>query len=225
MLDVGCGFGGNSVSFLSQQWCEKVVGIDLMPSDIESDRYEHIQNAYETTDLDEQFDMVWSSHVLEHVPNVQHFLGRLHDWTKDDGWLAISVPPSRQDRFHIGHSSLWTPAHLVYNLICAGWDCKDAIWYTDYMTIGLMVKRKPTIDLSWRTSLPSELRALNHFTPITINHEDGAWWGNNWPEEFNDPRIEDPPMVVIGDTITNLPPQIQLACGPNPELRKKYERA
>jgi SAM-dependent methyltransferase len=224
VLDVGSGYGDHSIGFLSGG-AKRVVGIDPLFTGIKHPDYEHIHDAYETADVgDEQFDVVFSSHVLEHVPNVQHFLIHLQKWTKDGGYLAISVPTSRQNRLHIGHLTLWTPAHLMYNLVCAGWDCSDAYWYTSEMTIGVLLQKKPKISLNWRTSLPNEYVALNQFMPKEVLHEDGAWWGNNWPVEIESNRITDPPMVTIGAQKTNLPPEQQLAFGPNPELRKGYER-
>lgn len=38
-------------------------------------------------------------------------------------------------------------------------------------------------------------------------------------------RVMDPPLVTSGVIRSNLPPQVQLAYGPNPELRKGYELA
>jgi SAM-dependent methyltransferase len=220
VLDVGSGNGDHALAFLGQG--AKVTGIDVRDSRITNANYEYIQSPYEKINLeDRRFDMVWCSHTLEHVPNAQHFLIWMRRWLKEDGWLAIAVPTSRQNRLHIGHLSLWTPAHLVYNLVCAGWDCKHAQWYTEYLTIGLIVQKGPDIDLSWRTSLPAEIFGLNQFTPISVHHEDGAWWGNRWPEEFEASRIQDPPTVTIGTARTTLPPQVQLAYGPNPSLRKK----
>jgi len=221
VLDIGSGRGHHSMAFLSGG-AKRVVGADPMFRCLDHDNYEHKQDPYEELDLgDEQFDVVWCSHVLEHIPNVQHFLSHLHKWLKPDGYLAISVPTDRQQRLHVGHLTLWTPAHLVYNLICAGWDCKDAIWYTGNISIGLMVQKKDLIDLSWRTSLPSEVTALNEFTPKVVSHNDGAWWGNNWPVELETSRASDPPLVTMGIEKTNLAPQTQLAFGPNPELRKE----
>ena len=220
VLDVGGGqHGSHAIAFLGQG--AKVTGIDVRSQrrPLEHPNYEQILSPYEKVDLgDRRFDMVWCSHVLEHVPNAQHFLIFLRHWLKDDGWLAIAVPTSRQNRLHIGHLSLWTPAHLVYNMICAGWDCKDAQWYTEYMTIGLIVQKKPDIDLSWRTSLPGEMTGLNNFTPRYIHHEDGAWWGNRWPEPFEANRIVDPPTVTLGYQ-TSLEPEVRLPFGPNPAFR------
>lgn len=221
VLDVGVGNGAHSMAFIANG-ATRVVGVDPREKNIEHNCYEHKQDPYEQLDLgDEKFDMVWCSHTLEHIPNVQHFLIHLRAWLKPDGWLAISVPSDKQQRVHIGHLTLWTPAHLVYNLICAGWDCKEAIWYTRYLSIGLLVQKFPDIDLSWRTSLPSEHYGLNSHTPKYLGHNDGAWWGNRWPVEFDSERPTDPPMVTLGIEHTNIPPKSQLAFGPNPAFRKE----
>ena len=221
-LDIATGPDMHAVSFIAPG--SKVKGVDVAPPEVIHKNYEHIASPYEKLDVDDrQFDMVFSCHTLEHIPNVQHFLVALRGWLKDDGWLAISVPPSLQNRLHIGHLTLWTPAHLIYNLICAGWDCKLAKWYTEYCTIGLMVRKTKDIDLAGRTALPSEVVWLPEYAPRTIGNNCCAWFGNTWPDETI-PRVPDPPSVTAGTQVTDLPPEIQLAYGPNPQLRVGYER-
>ena len=131
ILDVGVGKGDHAIGFISNG-TKEVVGIDPLHSTPKHECYQHIQDPYEEVVFaeDELFDLVWCSHTLEHIPNVQHFLIKLHEWLKPGGWLCIGVPTDRQARLHVGHLTLWTPALLAYNLVCAGWDCKEAIWYT-----------------------------------------------------------------------------------------------
>lgn len=225
VLDVGVGKGDHAIAFIGQK--SRVTGIDPRPPHPHLDEhvyYTHVEGPYETAEFEEQFDLIWCSHTLEHIPNVQHFLVKLQSWLKPGGWLFIGVPSDRQRRLHVGHLTLWTPAHLAYNLVCAGWNCKDAIWYTDYLTIGMVVQNTGVIDLSWRTSLPGEVSQLNQYMPKYIRHNDGAWWGDNWPDVIESNRAYDPPLVTIGAEKTNLPPATQLAYGPNPELRRGYER-
>ena len=238
VLDVGVGMGRHAIPFLGQG--AKVVGLDVRGQPFDHPNYTHAQGPVEYANLTEpggyneeiddlemvpaQFDLIWCSHTLEHIPNVQAFLIKLRNWLKPGGWLMLAVPNALQDRIHVGHLTLWTPAHLVYNLICAGWDCSDALWYTDYLTIGLAVQKVDDIDLSWRTSLPNEVIELNRYTPILMHNEDGAWWGNNWPEPFETERAPDPPGVTIGLDKSTLPPVVKLAYGPNPKLREGYER-
>lgn len=225
VLDVGTGHGFHAMSFLAQG--SSVTGLDVVPPQIVHKNYEHIQNIYEESKKqlgDRQFDMIWCCHVLEHIPNIQHFLMYLRRYLKPGGWLFLAVPPSRQDRLHVGHYTLWTPAHLIYNMITSGWDCKDANWYTEYLSIGICLQKVDDIDMSGRTALPSEVQWLNQFSPRIIRHEDGAWWGSRWHEHVECDRIMDPPFVTAGLQPSSLPPQVQLAFGPNPKLREKYAR-
>ena len=222
VLDVGVGLGNHSMSFLANG--ATVTGIDLRESNLQHTNYTHLPLAFEQHDFkDQKFDLIWCSHVLEHIPNVGMFLIKLRHLLKDGGHLFISVPTDRQQRLHIGHLTLWTPAHLVYNMICAGWDCRLAKWYTEYCTIGLTVQKTADISFEGRTGMPSEVFWVNEYAPRSMKHECGAWWGNNWPDETG-PRVSDPPSVTIGQTLTDLPPEQQAWFGPNPELRKKYEK-
>lgn len=232
VLDIGVGPGIHARAFLGTG--AKVTGVDIRPDPFEAwdalndphflKNYTHVHNAMELIEKKEDsepFDLVWSCHVLEHVPNVHEFLVQIHDYLKDDGWLYIAVPVNAQDRLHIGHLSIWTPALLIYNLICAGWDCSDAKWYTSYQTIGLCVQKKIIEDMSWRTAMPAEEYDMNAYSPVPMLHEYGAWLENNWHEELPGRNV-DPPMVTVGGYKTNLPPKTQLACGPNPKLREGY---
>jgi len=218
VLDIGVGTAHHATAFICAG--AEVTGIDLQKSRLENESYTHIQDMFETHDFEDQkFDLIWASHILEHMGNVQLALAQMSKHLKDDGWLYIAVPTDLQHRFHIGRLTLWTPAHLVYNLICAGWDCKEAKWYSEFATIGLCLKKRPTISLAWRSTGPGEQDELNKYTPITVRHEDGAWWGNNWHEKTGD-RNPDPPCVTMGVIHSNVPPAVQLAYGPNPNLRK-----
>lgn len=220
VLDLGVGDGAHAKAFIAQG--ATVTGVDVKDAPHEHAHYTHSQTPVEfltPADDAESYDMVWSSHLLQLLPNVQAFLVQMEAFLKEDGWLYLAVPCNTQERFHTGHLTLWTPALLVYNLICAGWDCSDALWYTSYDTIGLCVRKKRIEDMSWRTGTTEELVHLNEYSPLTMKHEHGAWWANNWPTEVPG-RAADPPLVTIGAEKTNIPPQVQLAYGPNPTLRK-----
>jgi len=224
VLDLGVGGGTHAKALIGIG--ASVTGVDVRDAPHEHERYTHIQSPIETLEREddaELFDMVWCCHTLEHMPNVQFALRQMFDFLKDDGWLFLGVPSCPQDRLHIGHLTLWTPALLVYNLICAGWDCSDAQWYTCNQTIGLCVQKKAIEDMSWRTGLPNEVNDVNKYSPIRMLHEYGTWWDNNWPVETRG-RVIDPPMVTAGVQESNLPPKVQLAFGPNPKLRVGYEQ-
>jgi len=218
VLDVGCGKGEHVKTFLGEG-C-KVAGLDVTEAPLEHEFYDHIKSTYENVDMGgRQFDMIWCCHTLEHIPNVQHFLITLWNWLADDGYLAITVPTDRQGRIHIGHATLWTPALLIYNLITAGWDCREAKWYTEYRSIGLIVQKTELVDNRGHTGMPDEVYWLNKYTPVVLQTGNAAWLQNNWHED-TEQRIPDPPAITIGAVETDLPPLYPSSFGPNPKFRK-----
>jgi hypothetical protein len=70
-------------------------------------------------------EAIWCSHVLEHQRHVGHFLEKMHDDLREEGVLALTVP-SALSPLLIGHCNIFTPMHLIYNLVLAGFDCADA---------------------------------------------------------------------------------------------------
>ena len=94
-----------------------------------------------TVELGERFDCVWASHVLEHQPNANLFIRRLRAWAKQDGIIAVTVRPLKFDLVG-GHLSLWTPGHLIYNLVFAGIDCSDAELYHYGYNITAIVRNR-----------------------------------------------------------------------------------
>jgi SAM-dependent methyltransferase len=70
-------------------------------------------------------DLIWASHVLEHQRDVGAFLSLLRSLCRPNGVLAITVPP-RKDELVGGHLSTWSPARLIYNMVVAGIDCRQA---------------------------------------------------------------------------------------------------
>ena len=66
------------------------------------------------------YDVIWSSHVLEHVPNVGLFLAKMWQDLADDGYLTITVPPMNEKRMGYNHLTLWNPGILLLNAIRHG---------------------------------------------------------------------------------------------------------
>lgn len=75
-----------------------------------------------------RFGVVWASHVLEHQGNPQAALARMRELLAPGGWLAVTVPPMKPEVVG-GHVTLWTPGHLAYHLVLAGFDCSRASFH------------------------------------------------------------------------------------------------
>lgn len=80
---------------------------------------------FNQVEISETFDLVWASHVLEHQENPGVFLDKLVSRAKEGGYIAVIVPP-RKPYIVSGHVNLFNPGLLVYRMVLAGLDCKDA---------------------------------------------------------------------------------------------------
>jgi 2-polyprenyl-3-methyl-5-hydroxy-6-metoxy-1,4-benzoquinol methylase len=95
MLDVGCGYGfALDVARYLFEW----EGVGLDPSiaaargkrDLELDiRPGTLDDAFEP---DERFDVIFSSEVIEHIPDPRQFLGAVHRRLAPDGVLVLTTP-------------------------------------------------------------------------------------------------------------------------------------
>jgi len=102
ILDAGCGFGGCALYLANIFPTCRIVGIDINEKDIENctfmaNRFS-LQNAsFHPQDLDtfdsaEEYDIIYSSNVLEHIQDDDGLLKRLCSALKPGGRLIINTP-------------------------------------------------------------------------------------------------------------------------------------
>ena len=129
VLDVGAGDGKHSRAFMEEG--HVVTAVDLRPAPrwwpeqrlpVEQ---RWLRHSFPHGGILRRYDLVWCSHVLEHLPDVGASLGAMRDALGPDGLLAITVPP-RKDAVVGGHRNLFNLGTLAYNLILAGFDCSRA---------------------------------------------------------------------------------------------------
>ena len=125
----------------------------------------------------DKYDAVWCSHILEHQVNPNLFLRKLHTVVKDDGIIAIVVPP-RKPFIVDGHVSLWNAGLLMYHLVLAGFDCSRDVWIRQYdYNIGVIVRKRnipPDVfprDLCMDTG---DLQKLAKFFPADLDMSKGS---------------------------------------------------
>ncbi|MGO1003100.1 methyltransferase domain-containing protein [Lysobacter sp. CA196] len=130
---------------------------------------------------DERYDLVWCSHALEHQANVGQFLQRLVSFVAPGGLLAITVPPARPYIVG-GHLTVWNAGLLLYNLIVAGIDCREARLKVYGYNISLIVRVR-------RAELPmlrhdiGDIERLAPFFPMPVQQGfDGRIEEINWEQ-------------------------------------------
>lgn len=178
VLDIGAGALEHTEVFLNK---EKIVDIcdygnsvyyDRRVQNIESRiRNKYIGN-FNTIDFNNNYDAIWCSHILEHQVNVNLFLKKIHSLLKENGYLAIIVPP-RKPFIVGGHVSLWNAGLLIYNLILAGFDCSEECYIKQYdYNIGIIVKKKTIKELPKDISMDKGgIELLSIYFPFDAKHD------------------------------------------------------
>ncbi|MCF6178266.1 MAG: class I SAM-dependent methyltransferase [Geopsychrobacter sp.] len=135
VLDIGSGAGEHK-RFL-ELFGKQVFSVDLVKqADYVGD--------FMQIEFKRRFEVIWCSHVLEHQRNIGLFLDKIFDLLTDDGVLAITVPIHPRERLISGHLSSWSIPLLCYNLVMAGFDCREAR-IIETFELGLIVQKKPAI--------------------------------------------------------------------------------
>jgi len=173
LLDIGSGPKSAAYSLFTDN------GKTVTRQDINPDYQPDLLGDFNNLAIVDQYDCVWCSHVLEHQLNVNHFLTKIFHTLKDGGVLAITVPP-RKDEIVGGHVTLWNAGLLLYNLILAGFDCKNAAVKSYGYNISVIVEKKTAIlpNLNYDAG---DINALNEFFPLGVYEVfDGNIQELNW---------------------------------------------
>lgn len=143
MLDVGAGAGGHFARFLA-------AGLDAEAIDIVGPRFQEWQERWHKGPIDDLadrgrlFDLVWCSHVLEHLPDVGHALRLMRQALKPAGRLYLTVPPMKPNIVG-GHVNLFNLGLLAYRLVLAGFDCCRASFGRYGYNLSAIVERQATV--------------------------------------------------------------------------------
>ena len=183
VLDVGSGGGKHADAF--EENGKRVTCIDYGKSiyfkQVSSTRTEIVAD-YLTYEFEEPFDLLWASHVLEHQPNPNIFLKKMHQDIKEGGWLVVTVPPLKHEIVG-GHVTLWNAGLLLYQLIMAGFNCKNA-WIKSYgYNISVIVQKKTIKEMPELAFDSGDIDRLGDYFPDGLTERfDGAIKNLNWPE-------------------------------------------
>jgi SAM-dependent methyltransferase len=171
VLDVGSGGGEHAQAF--RQAGKRVTTVNLnAPSDVVGD--------YLSAECSGPFDLVWASHVLEHQRNVGLFIERMRQDCKPGGWLAVTVPPMKEQVVG-GHVALFNAGILLYHLVLAGINCRPAKVKTYGYNVSVVVQNMPCGPLPDLACDAGDIEALAPWFPIPVSQGfDGRIKAVNW---------------------------------------------
>jgi SAM-dependent methyltransferase len=165
VLDIGSGQGLHTDMFLRR--AKDVTSLDLGSSIYyEKSRNKHrtIHADFNTHRFSERYDCIWASHVLEHQLNVNAFLRKCHETLNDRGILAVTVPPMKPEIVG-GHVTVWNAGLLLYNLVLAGYDCRDVRVLKYGYNITAIVQKNGTIQLPQLSFDSGDIDKLGAYLP------------------------------------------------------------
>ena len=177
VLDVGSGAGEQARVF--QEHGKDVATLDrsthLGVPDVKADFNTH---RFGRT----RFDLVWCCHVLEHQRNPGFFLEKLANCCAPGGHICITVPPAKHNIVG-GHVTLWNGGLLLYKMVLAGIDCREArLLQYDY-NISVLVPFRERVDLDGRGLVldAGDLEKLQDLFPFPLTQKaNGDIERHNW---------------------------------------------
>ncbi len=168
VLDIGAGDGRHATPMRLAGLC--VTTIDLTnPADVQGD-YVFVPAP------EEAYQAIWASHVVEHQRDVGAFLRKVFAELEDDGLLAVTVPPMAE-KLVGGHLNQFTEAGLIYNLVCAGFDCARARVGVYGYNISVVV-RKRAFECPALCFDQGDIEALGDFFPWPVHQAIHGILGN-----------------------------------------------
>lgn len=97
---------------------------------------------YLTVNFPEKFDAIWCSQTYEHQRNPGIFLDKIFDDLKEGGVLALTIPWHITHSICFGHVNSTSPLMLIYQLVCAGFDCSQISLKLYNSNIGIILRKK-----------------------------------------------------------------------------------
>ncbi|MBU1213234.1 MAG: class I SAM-dependent methyltransferase [Alphaproteobacteria bacterium] len=212
MLDIGGGDGLHARFFRNR-------GLHVDVLDIQEGMEDLIfEGEYESFTPSKKYDIIWCSHVYEHIINPGIFLEKIHRDLRPGGYVAITVPPMKSDML-FEHVTLWNGGLLLIHLIKCGFDCRAARVGAYNYNITIIAKKS------------TEPLHLQHYQLLpSVNKSGGYFNGDiaflNWenkklplPDGFDDFKISIPEIL---DRYSNAPLKPEFAAGETSEGRRTY---
>ena len=168
ILDVGSGAGAHAKVFESKG--HKVDTVDFFNTCT-------YQGNYMDLNIEKEYDAIWCSHCLEHQLNPNNFLQKIKSNTKENGLIAITVPPLKHEIVS-GHMTLWNAGLLLYNLVVTGINCNEAIAKRYGYNITVITKKK-SFEVPKLKYDADDLITLKDYFPPSIKRNEKGWFNGD----------------------------------------------
>lgn len=129
VLDSGCGDAYASIQF-ARYGAKHITAHDpFAPLGVSTDKITFVKSYIPFA---ETFDIVWTHHVIEHVPNPIQYLTNLRLILKQDGELWLGCPNTAYNSvFALGHLHNFTLGNMILCLQRAEFGVTDIRWLVD----------------------------------------------------------------------------------------------
>ena len=126
------------------------------------------------------FDAVWTSHVLEHIPDVHTFLQAKIALCKEGGIISVTVPPLKHAIVG-GHINLFNAGIVMYRMVLAGLDMSECSIKSYGYNISVVV-RKRSITIPTLKYDKGDIETLAPFFPPGMQKQNfgGNIQEHNW---------------------------------------------
>ncbi|MDA9080153.1 methyltransferase domain-containing protein [Candidatus Dependentiae bacterium] len=180
VLDIGAGPLQHADAFMKAGKIVDTVNLVKRGSSQEEHQVSGIRKNYagnfNSISFPQEYDVVWCSHILQRHLNPNLFLKKVREVVREDGYVAIVVPP-RKPFISVGHVSLWNAGMVIYHLVLAGFDCSKNLWIRQYDdSIGIIVKVSKIAVTDWPDDLcmdTGDTQSLAIFFPRELNFRQG----------------------------------------------------
>lgn len=118
ILVVGCG-SGLEAAVLAQFFDADVIGIDIESNfDSTAQQFADLRQGDATAleFADESFDLVYSYHALEHIPDCRKALGEMARVVKEDGIVCVGTPNRSRAVGYLGSKSATLSQKVAWNI-------------------------------------------------------------------------------------------------------------